>query len=212
MTTIDDVNVKCSVCDNTVEQTMIMSTSQFGYKDLDTRPSEMYRSTIGMWINECPRCGYVASSVDEELTIDENYLNTEEYKTCDHIDFKSLIAPMFYKQYLIEKKKSEDIEAFYAMLHCAWACDDVGDSSNSKLTRKIAVELVDKIINIPDIKTNGLILMKADLLRRSGEFEELIKQYEDLTLDDEYLNKILRFQVEKARQKDDACYTLKEFS
>ena len=50
--------------------------------------------------------------------------------------------------------------------------------------------------------------MKADLLRRSGEFDRLIEEYNDIIMDEQIYNIIITFQIIKARQRDDACYTL----
>ena len=36
------------------------------------------------------------------------------------------------------------------------------------------------------------------------------KEYEDIILGEELLDSIIRFQLEKAREKDDSCYTMKE--
>ena len=205
--------MKCSVCGKTSEQPVILSTNNFGYPDLDTRPPEMYRSTMNTWILECPHCGYVAKNEKEELKINEDYLKSNKYKTCNGINFKSDLSKNFYKRYLIESENSEDINAYFALLYCAWACDDSEDLENSKFTRQLAIELADKIIkdnkNSNDDVEN-LIVMKADLLRRTGEFNQLIKDYERLTLKDELLNKIIKFQVEKAYEKDNKCYTLEE--
>ena len=205
--------MKCSVCGKTSEQPVILSTNNFGYPDLDTRPPEMYRSTMNTWILECPHCGYVAKNLEEELKINEDYLKSNKYKTCNGINFKSDLSKNFYKRYLIESENSEDINAYFALLYCAWACDDSEDLENSKFTRQLAIELADKIIkdnkNSNDDVEN-LIVMKADLLRRTGEFNQLIKDYEKLTLKDELLNKIIKFQVEKAYEKDNKCYTVEE--
>ena len=68
--------------------------------------------------------------------------------------------------------------------------------------------MTDNIIESYEIDSIDLKVMKADLLRRSGEFDQVIEEYNDLSLDDSHLNKIIRFQVEKARQKDSKCYSL----
>lgn len=207
------IEMECSVCGKTSEQWVLGSSNTLGYPDLDTRPPEMYRSTMKNWILECPHCGYVAKNLKEELKINEDYLKSNKYKTCNGINFKSDLSKNFYKRYLIESENSEDINAYFALLYCAWACDDSEDLENSKFTRQLAIELADKIIkdnkNSNDDVEN-LIVMKADLLRRTGEFNQLIKDYEKLTLKDELLNKIIKFQVEKAYEKDNKCYTVEE--
>ena len=226
MTEMMQIEMECSVCGKTSEQWVLLSSNKFGYQDLDTRPPEMYRSTMKTWILECPHCGYVAKNLKEELKINEEYLKSNEYKTCNDINFKSDLSKIFYKKYLIDSEKFEDKDAYFALLHCAWACDDAKDLEKSKYIRQLAIELVDKIIkdnkNINDnVETkqdfrrksndvDNFIVMKADLLRRIGEYDQLIKDYERLTLKDELLNKIIKFQVEKAYEKDNKCYTLEE--
>lgn len=210
MTLIDEVKMKCSVCGKSSLQPVLMSSNQMGYQDMDTRPSEMYRSTMEKWILECPHCGYVASSLDDDLIISSAYLKSQEYETCKGIEFKSSLAEKFYKQYLIENEKFEEIDSFFAILHCAWACDDAKDRENSKLARKIAIKIVNQLVKYKEKDITDLIVMKADLLRRIGEFDQLIKEYENFRTEEEILNKIIMFQLEKAQEKDSKCYTLRE--
>lgn len=210
MTLIDEVKMNCSVCGKSSLQPVLMSSNQMGYQDMDTRPSEMYRSTMETWILECPHCGYVASSLDDDLIISSAYLKSPEYKTCKGIEFKSSLAEKFYKQYLIENEKFEEIDSFFAILHCAWACDDAKDQENSKLARKIAIKIVNQLVKYKEKDITDLIVMKADLLRRIGEFDQLIKEYKNFRTEEEILNKIIMFQLEKAQEKDSKCYTLRE--
>lgn len=210
MTLIDEIKMRCSVCGKTSGQPVLLSSNQMGYQDMDTRPPEMYRHTMETWVLKCPHCGYVATRLEDDLIISSDYLKSDQYKTCDDIKFKSELAETFYKEYLIEIEKFEDMEAFFAVLHCAWACDDAKDWQNSRLARQIAIKTANKIIKSKEEDATELIVMKADLLRRIGEFDQLIKEYENLTLNDELLDSIIEFQIEKARQKDSCCYTLKE--
>jgi len=195
---IDEEEIKCSLCGKISKQPVLLISNQFGYQDLDLRPSEMYRSTINTWVLECPHCGYVATNLDDELTIDKDFLESEQYKTCDGIEFESKLSEIFYKYYLIQTKISEDVDSFFAILQCVWTCDDANDEDNSKLTRRIAINIADKIIESGKDRDNRFILLKADLLRRSGEFDQLIEEYENLTLDDELLDNIIKFHIKKA--------------
>ena len=106
--------------------------------------------------------------------------------------------------------KSEDsFSAFDDIMHCACACDDSVDDANAVKSREIAIELSDRIIEKSENK-NTIIVMKADLLRRNREFEQLIEEYENITFGDDLLNRIIRFQIEKARKNDAACYTVED--
>ena len=52
--------------------------------------------------------------------------------------------------------------------------------------------------------------MKTDLLRRSGQFEMLLSEYASRNFKNEIMNKVLAFQLAKAAEKDDACYTVED--
>ena len=210
MTQIVDIDSKCSVCGKTSKHPGLLSTNQSGYSDLDTRPPERMRSTMMTWVYECPHCGYVASELGDDLIIDKEFLNSESYTTCDGITFKSELSEKFYKQYLIANEKLEDISAFNAILHCAWACDDLDDVENAIHARNLAIEIADKTIAKNDENKTNLIVMKSDFLRRTNQFDRLIEEYENLTVGDELLDNIIKFEVEKAYEKDNMCYTIEE--
>lgn len=42
-------------------------------------------------------------------------------------------------------------------------------------------------------------------MRRAGQFDELVEQYASIDFDDDLLNKILAFQIAKAKEKDAGC-------
>ena len=174
MTLFDEGNMKCSVCGKKSGHPFLLSSNQFGYQDLDTRPSEMYRSSMHTWLSKCPNCGYVASNLNEDLEINEDFLNSEQYKTCDGIEFKSDVSEMFYKSYLIENERKDDVQAFRSILRCAWACDDTKDEKNSKLSRQLGVERINKIIEKNENVSDDFLVLKSDLLRRMGEFDQLM--------------------------------------
>lgn len=207
MTTLIDMEIVCSVCEEKSTQPVVGSMNQFGPPDLDFRPGEMYRSTIGTWVMECPNCGYVAVTLENELNINKKYLKSEEYQTCDGINFKSELSKRFYKEYLIASKKDNKLETFYSIINCIWSCDDAHDIENAKYTRQIAIKLADEIIENEE-NTEQIFVRKADFLRRIGEFDQLLKEYGNITINDEMLDKIIKFQVKKAYEKDDKCYNL----
>ena len=209
MTIIKDIETECSVCGETTEQPVLMSTNSWGYPDLDLRPPEMQRSTMHVWIQECPHCGYVAGDLSDELEISKDYLKCEEYKTCEGNDFKSDLAGRFYKLHMIGRESGNAEKAFYSLRNCIWKCDDVQDELAVEM-RKRAVELADELIERDTEDKEILILMKADFLRRSGQFDRLVEEYGNIALDDENCDKVLRYQIEKAKEQDDKCYTTEE--
>ena len=181
------------------------STNSWGRPDLDLRPAPMYRDTMNVWLMECPHCGYVAKGLNNELKTTSDILKSEEYLTCEGNDFKSDLSKRFYRRYLISKAEKEYNSEFYSLLHCAWACDDADDGLAVEM-RKLAVNLVDKV----DDENENLKLIKADLLRRSLQFERLIEEYSDFTSNDKLSYSIIRFQLGLAAMEDSDCYTIQE--
>lgn len=197
----------CYVCGKTSEQMTLLSTNQFGSPDLDLRPPGMARSTMSYWIQECPYCGYVAKELSDETVITKDWLSSNTYISCDNRKFIHRLAELFYRHYLISVENNDNESAFYAALHSAWVCDDAYDVDNAIFCRKKALLELEKMI-VNDSQNEKLLLMRADLLRRSGQFELLIKEYENKKFSEKLFNEIAMFQIRKAKQKDTHCYRI----
>ncbi len=209
MTIIEKIEKKCAVCGQTSLQPIMMSTSTWGYPDLDLRPAPMQRSTMFAWLQECPHCGYVASKLENELEVPANLLKTDAYLTCEGHDFKSDLSRRFYRHYLISKAENDYGSEFLSLLHCAWTCDDNDDELAVEM-RKMALESLDKIVPESDGERNNLLIIKADLLRRTQQFDRVIKEFKDFILENKLQNDVITFQIELAMEKDSECHTVDE--
>lgn len=211
MTTMDREVKKCAVCGSKHEYTVIMSTNSFGSPDLDLRPPEMQRSTMDLWVEECPDCGYVASDIsDKPGRVTKEWLQSQAYVTCDGIRFRSELASEFYKQFKICLLNRKTERAFCAIHQAAWACDDSKDVKNAIVCRDLAIPLIEKLIAKKHKNTENFLLVKADLLRRAGHFERVAAEYSDTTFDNDIMDKVRLFQLEKAAEQDTACYTVQD--
>lgn len=201
----------CAICGATNEYNVLASTNIFGGgPDLDLRPAEMQRSTMDLWIQECPKCGYISEEVSDTSDVTMEWLKSERYLTCDGIKFESDLAKRFYKYYMISIEDKNDEDAFFAILHAAWACDDEGDEENACRCRMLAIPLATLLINNDHERKNDFLLMRADLMRRAGQFEDLIETYSLVHFDIDLLNQILQFEIEKAKKKDLSCYRVED--
>ena len=207
MSSLIDMEKMCAVCGKKSIQEGIASTNEFGSCDLDLRPAEMMRSTMKWWLEECPYCGYVANDLSEKTVITKDWLKNNQYISCDNRNFAYTLAESFYKYYLISIANNDHKSAFYAALHAAWACDDVEDTDNAIYCRQKALEELGKLV-IDNDEKETFLLIRADLLRRTGKFDLLIKDYEGKIFSEKLLNQICNYQVEKAKRKDTACYTV----
>lgn len=210
MTRILSENNKCAVCGAVNRYRIMASTNEFGSPDLDLRPSEMRRSTMSFWVQKCPKCGYVSKRISKLTRVTEQWLCSEKYVKCNGISFESGLAEKFYQQYLISLEDQGTKDAFYALLHAAWSCDDEMDEENSKYCRELAIPLLEELIRKEGENKETLQLIKADLMRRSGHFDELLTEYTAARFSEDLLNQILDFQIQKAKEKDKACYRISD--
>ena len=209
MSTMKIMTVRCGVCRSESKQRVLTSTNAFGAPDLDLRPPEMQRSTMSMWLAECPVCGYVAPSISEPTRVSRELLDSKEYKGTGGIFFESDLARRFYRHYLISRRSGKVKDAFYAALHAAWASDDAWDADNAREMRLLSLRELDALMKMKR-GDETLLLLKCDIMRRAGLFDELIALYGETTLTEKLPNEILAFQLERARARDGARYTVSD--
>ncbi len=182
MTTTYKEEKKCAVCGNTSKHTGIISTNAFGSPDLDTRPPQMKRSTIDMWIQTCPSCGYCAPDISEQIEKSSEVVRSDSYqRQLNNPEFPKL-ANAFLCFSLIQESAGEYARAGWACIHAAWSCDDDGSDAAAQKCRMKAVTLFQRA------KENGQRFaeqagaeeaLMIDLLRRSGQFELAIRTCDD---------------------------------
>ena len=212
MTTVFSETVECSVCGHETEQWIMGSTNAFGTPDLDLRPPEMQRSTMDYWVQECENCHYVSDSISDPCPVPMAYIRSEGYLNCDGHAFKSELARSFYRHHKIQMLAGNTEGAFDALLYAAWVCDDLMDKAQAKAMRELCIPLATFLISKKKKKRDNLLLIRADLLRRAGRFDELLAAYENVRFNDDVMNQVLAFQFLKAKERDDACYTVEQAS
>lgn len=210
MSTFIPMKKKCAICGKKNIYEELAGTSSFGSPDLDLRPAPLQRNMMFLWVQECPECGYVSSDISKKSKIKKNFLQSVEYKKCDGLSFMSDLSEKFYRLYLIMSATNKTEEAFWALLHGAWACDDVSDEENAKHLREMSLPLITEMICENNENKTNYLLVKADILRRAGHFNELLEEYSSVKPEDELLMQILLFELQKAREKDTKCYTVQD--
>jgi hypothetical protein len=132
----------------------------------------MMRSTMRWWIQKCPNCSYVSGDIENATSARVKWLKAIELVLSDKMKFKSSLAEDFYKHYLISHRDMRVKDAFYAILHAAWACDDCLDGENAVFCRKLAIEELDRFVendrkaNLkPEPKKKSVLLPGSRLLR-----------------------------------------------
>lgn len=209
MSTFREFNKKCTICGAESKHNILMSTNSFGSPDLDLRPPEMRRSTMWLWIQRCPCCDYVNYDIESESSANEEFLKSYEYSSNDGLEFKSELADRFYKHYKIMMLDRKYMDAYTALLRCAWSCDDRRDINNAKHIRKMAINMFEKLPRLKKVNEN-IIAQYVDILRRSSDFERVISEFTDRKFNNETIQAVVNFQLELAKNKDAGVYTVRD--
>ena len=183
MSTFADIEETCAVCGKKEIYHEFSSIHHSGCDDLDLRPGGLYRGTMFAWIQQCPKCGYVSERVSDPSNVTVRWLRSKRYRSCNGIEFKSELAKQFYQYYLINIEDENLEDAFFALVHTAWLCDDSDDEKIAKRCRERAIIITNKLIadkSIDKDDIDNIYLIKMDLMRRCGYFDELISQFDSL--------------------------------
>ena len=208
MTTVARKKVKCGCCGFVLEMSALGSTNTCGSMDLDTRPPEMMRSTMTYWLTRCPECGYVDSNIELCDKISKEVVKSLEYRSISLSNVYSTLCRNFLQFAMICARKNDKVGEVYSYLHAAWVCDDNHEIANAIALRKQCISLINEL-NIHDGNETFQVITAA-LLRRSGEFDLLNEEYEGMKFSDELLNKIIRFQLKKAKERNSQSFTVSD--
>ena len=215
MTNIIKMKRKCAVCGKTGEYTVVLSTLTVGPSDLDTRPSEMARSTIDKWIQICPSCGYCAPDIGQRIGDAARIVSSASYQQQLNKRGAPRLVNAFLCYSLLEESAGNYANAGWACIYAAWVCDDAGCDVEARKCRMKAVSLLQKA------RENGQRFAEqvgeeeaimVDLLRRSGEFELALKMCDEGLEKNpgKTISDILRFQKVLIRKRDVARHTVAE--
>jgi hypothetical protein len=215
MTTFNEETVKCAVCGETNKRFNMESTSILGSPDMDMRPAEMKRSTIGNWVYCCSSCGYCAPDLSEDDERNAAIVETVGYQ--DRLKNKnySQLANRFRCYAQISESYSNFDSGGWAYLHAAWVCDDEQNEKGAITCRKNSARLFqitreqNQQYN-PDKDTEDAIMI--DVLRRSGQFEEALSWSKKVLQrgPSETIVQIMEFQRDLINKNDLSCYTIED--
>jgi hypothetical protein len=215
MTTFAEESVVCGACGRVFTHHALASTTSFGSPDLDTRPSEMQRSTMHAWIQRCPSCGYCsrdASKVDDKVRA---VLDSSEYRSQLADTRYPELASSFVCSGMLADASAHPDRAGWAYLHAAWVLDDARSDELARLWRGKAADRFLAVVAAGHsfAKQPGVSeAILTDCLRRAGRggdalplIERALSQsYEDI------IHKILALQRVLIQRGDTARHLIQE--
>ena len=211
MTTIRTSEVTCGMCGAASRHSALNSSGEYGVPDLDQRPSEMLRSTMRMWLQECPACGLVAPNLQKGGEGDRALVNSAEYRAARSNRRVPPLARRFLCRAVIEAGYNRHEGAFRQALNAAWVCDDARKNRAARTCRlKAAAYLDGRWATLEEIRKMQLV----DVLRRGRRWAEADALMNSLVLkkldEAEIRPGLVTLQWLLIGRRDDARYSLKD--
>jgi len=215
MTTTMPRDFVCAVCGTSSSHMEIMSTNSFGAPDLDTRPAEMQRSTIGSLVQRCPGCGYCADRIDKRRPGGRGVVDAQHYREQLECADRPELSNSFICAAMILETAGDLSGAAWHTIHAAWACDDEGEIDAAVSCRLLAIRRVSALHASghrlsPQPGADAALL--TDLTRRAGQFAqalELVDRALPVTEDD-VIRAVLLFHKRLIASSDRGCHTVEE--
>jgi hypothetical protein len=176
VTTICEVEVTCAICGSQQTVREIGSTNAVGPMDLDTRPPQMKRSTLHLWVHECEECGYVAADLGDAAEARQTAPLWHAYLAELNRADRPRVANRFVCRSLFDEAAGEHAAAGWRRLHAAWACDDAEQADEARVQRRAALECFERARAAGQRAEKSMIagdeMLLADIARRAGEFAQ----------------------------------------
>jgi hypothetical protein len=211
MTTIYTENCTCVLCGGTHEYKVLGSTNTFGSPDLDLRPPEMKRSTMPMWLQRCPDCGYCAGDISVATPNAADILKSDSYQQMLSGD----TFPDLAKSFLLFALLNEDSDRWVsglARLRAAWVCDDAKLDSQAFVCRNLAIDDMAVFVPCEDTEESiGKGCVTIDMLRRTRRFDEATEMIDTLLAysnTEGILEQVLQYERVLCEKEDAACRTV----
>lgn len=210
------VNVICGLCGMVSDQWTAGSPAAREAPDFDTRPGEPLRSTLPVWVQRCPHCGYCADNITSIHDQAVDFVRSESYqRRLEDTTYPSKARQFLcYAEILIHVGQFAD--AGWSTLHAAWNCDDAGDDSAAVRCRLRALEVWrrGKQAGQPFGEEPAMeYALATDLYRRTGQFEAAVVTCSEALGAEELppmLEQLLRREKAMIDRKDTAAHSVRE--
>ena len=195
----------CAVCGHTFEGRILTSTNSMGLPDLDLRPAEMARSTLGMEITVCPNCHYVAHDIADPVSEEtKNFVLSDAAFQTDCWAYSVQAYRNLMRIAVLEERFHD---AFSAYLKAAWIEEGRDRLQPSPIRQEVLQFFLEHEKEL-EFDDDTRLCMKADLLRRTGHFKEVIELTESANTSNEQTDLIMHYQKHLSENKDVRCYTI----
>lgn len=133
--------VVCAVCSTESRQPVFRASAPEQAPDLDLRPGEPLRGSIGHWLQQCPRCGYAAPDIREARPSAARVVAAAPFRALINDAATPALSRRFLAWAHVLEETGAMHEAAEAMLQAAWTADDLNRGDLARVWRMEAVAL-----------------------------------------------------------------------
>lgn len=171
---VNEITKKCAVCGTESVQGEPAVSRVSGETDLDGRPGPPLRDTMRHWLMECPECGYIAEDITGAAKLAQDRIMAA-YRPFDELA-DAPVAARFAKFARYQIWHGEMHKACDYFLYAAWVYDDLGNNIRSRVMRRFSLDIANELAAsvFPRVRARYMPI-KADLLRRIGEFDKVLE-------------------------------------
>lgn len=171
--------IKCACCGKESEHEILLSFTMMGTPDLDYKATGMGSRAFLYAVQMCPECNYVSTDIGEKTPMYIEAQSKEYYKNavaeCEKLGLDEN-TKKFYLMGLVNEANGNQEEASNNYLCAYWLTERTDEKTANKFLKR-TLALRSKNYNK---LTKRFALQTLDLLRRVGQFNEVINECEEL--------------------------------
>ncbi|MDE6671674.1 MAG: DUF2225 domain-containing protein [Ruminococcus sp.] len=199
--------VVCSVCGTESAHTVITEIQSGDIQEMDLRPTGEHRNTMEYWVMECPECKYCNGTLETPLDTDRRYLKSREYTTLGGLKTDNVLVSRFVRKALVCLRNRDYAESVKSYLYGAWVADDTENTETASECRNEAISIME---NSTFLDSDDMMLLRADLLRRSGQFDKVISEYSEKYFDNPFILLASQYEVKLSRDSDSSAHSMSD--
>jgi hypothetical protein len=211
MTTIGETEVQCGCCGATNNVLTVMSTSSFGFPDLDQRPYGPARSAIRSLGHQCSKCGYCAEDLSDAPNGARAIVESDEYRGLLEDETRPDSAKRFHCEAYVFERTGSPVRAGFALRNAAWCADDAEKHDLAREYRSVGARLLSSVLyegGFADEEPGEAELLITDLMRRAGDWNGA-GAMADRSLSGtpaDIVRRLLEFERVLIEKRDDGCH------
>lgn len=189
MTTLQQIELRCPVCETRFRSQAVVSTNSFGGKRTDFHERAAGTQPLPYLVHMCSRCGYSGSERDfsEEAEITPMLKEHVWNELAPMLSCSSIAGSEKYEAAakVADWQGAEPRHVADLLLRAAWCCVDEGDIEAERFFRRKAAWMFERALNSFDGVAREeravLTYLVGELWRRIGDGRQARKWFDQVT-------------------------------